>query len=165
MGAIFGKPAHTTPLPAKLANRNNTPVVMFTAKRKALGQGWLTHATRLPPFSEDPTQAAAELNVAIENAALLGPNNLFDLTTVTSTPLAQNHRRATDTIFFGMARLSNLFNFLGLSIPPHHRWVLDLEVFRSLHHALALVSFGALHSDWLARNAYWDRRALLQPPR
>jgi KDO2-lipid IV(A) lauroyltransferase len=96
---FFGKPAHTTPLPAKLANRNNTPVVMFTAKRKALGQGWLTHATRLPPFSEDPTQAATELNVAIENAVLLDPNNLFGLTTVTSTPLAQNHRRATDTIF------------------------------------------------------------------
>lgn len=61
--------------------------------------GWLTHATRLPPFLEDPTQAATELNVAIENAVLLDPNNLFGLTTVTSTPLAQNHRRATDTIF------------------------------------------------------------------
>ena len=37
---FFGRPAYTTPLPARLANRNNTPVVMFTAKRKGLGQGW-----------------------------------------------------------------------------------------------------------------------------
>jgi Kdo2-lipid IVA lauroyltransferase/acyltransferase len=71
---FFGRPAYTTPLPARLANRNNTPVVMFTAKRKGLGKGWLMQAKRLMPFSEDSTLAAAQLNVAIENAIIVAPN-------------------------------------------------------------------------------------------
>lgn len=74
---FFGKPAYTTPLPARLANRNNTPLVMFTAKRKALGKGWLMQATRLNPLPEDPTLAAAELNVAIENAVLVAPEQFI----------------------------------------------------------------------------------------
>ncbi len=74
---FFGRPAYTTPLPARLANRNNTPVVMFTAKRKALGKGWLMQAKRLEAFSEDSTLAAAELNVAIENAILIAPNQFI----------------------------------------------------------------------------------------
>ncbi len=74
---FFGRPAYTTPLPARLANRNKTPVVMFTAKRKTLGQGWLMQATRLHPPSEDPALAAAELNVAIENAVLVAPEQFI----------------------------------------------------------------------------------------
>jgi KDO2-lipid IV(A) lauroyltransferase len=74
---FFGRPAYTTPLPARLANRNNTPVVMFTAKRKGLGQGWLMQATRLSPLSEDATISAAELNVAIENAVLVAPEQFI----------------------------------------------------------------------------------------
>jgi KDO2-lipid IV(A) lauroyltransferase len=74
---FFGRPAYTTPLPARLANRNNTPVVMFTAKRKGLGKGWLMQAKRLEPLSEDSTLAAAELNVAIENAILVAPNQFI----------------------------------------------------------------------------------------
>ena len=74
---FFGRPAYTTPLPARLANRNNTPVVMFTAKRKELGQGWLMQATRLEPLSEDATTSAAELNVAIENAVLVAPEQFI----------------------------------------------------------------------------------------
>ncbi len=74
---FFGRPAYTTPLPARLANRNKTPVVMFTAKRKALGQGWLMQATRLHSPSEDPALAAAELNVAIENAVLVAPEQFI----------------------------------------------------------------------------------------
>lgn len=74
---FFGRPAYTTPLPARLANRNNTPVVMFTAKRKGLGQGWLMQATRLSPFSEDATIGAAELNTAIENAVLVAPEQFI----------------------------------------------------------------------------------------
>ena len=35
---FFGRHAYTTPLPARLANRNQSPVVMFTAKRKGLGK-------------------------------------------------------------------------------------------------------------------------------
>jgi KDO2-lipid IV(A) lauroyltransferase len=74
---FFGRSAYTTPLPARLANRNNTPVIMFTAKRKALGKGWLMQAKRLEPLSEDPTIAAAELNIAIENAILVAPNQFI----------------------------------------------------------------------------------------
>nr|WP_255533064.1 MULTISPECIES: lysophospholipid acyltransferase family protein [unclassified Polynucleobacter] len=74
---FFGRPAYTTPLPARLANRNNTPVVMFTAKRKGLGKGWLMQAKRLAPLSEDSILAAAELNVAIENAILVAPNQFI----------------------------------------------------------------------------------------
>ena len=74
---FFGRPAYSTPLPARLANRNNTPVVMFTAKRKSIGNGWLMQATRLAPLSEDATTAAAELNVAIENAVLVAPEQFI----------------------------------------------------------------------------------------
>ena len=74
---FFGRPAYTTPLPARLANRNNTPVVMFTAKRKSIGRGWLMQATRLAPFNEDATIAAAELNTAIENAVLVAPEQFI----------------------------------------------------------------------------------------
>ncbi|MBU3669593.1 MAG: lysophospholipid acyltransferase family protein [Polynucleobacter sp.] len=74
---FFGRPAYTTPLPARLANRNNTPVVMFTAKRKSLGEGWLMQANRLAPFPEDATLAAAQLNTAIENAVLVAPEQFI----------------------------------------------------------------------------------------
>ena len=74
---LFGRPAYTTPLPARLANRNNTPVVMFTAKRKGIGRGWLMQAIRLAPLSEDASIAAAELNIAIENAVLVAPEQFI----------------------------------------------------------------------------------------
>ena len=74
---FFGRPAYTTPLPARLANRNKTPVVMFTAKRKNLGQGWLMQATRLAPFSEDANLAATEMNQAIEHAILKAPEQFI----------------------------------------------------------------------------------------
>ena len=74
---FFGRPAYTTPLPARLANRNNTPVVMFTAKRKGIGKGWLMQATRLAPLSEDAALAASELNIAIENAILKAPEQFI----------------------------------------------------------------------------------------
>jgi len=74
---FFGRPAYTTPLPARLANRNKTPVIMFTAKRKNLGQGWLMQATRLARFSEDATLAATEMNQAIERAILKAPEQFI----------------------------------------------------------------------------------------
>jgi Kdo2-lipid IVA lauroyltransferase/acyltransferase len=74
---FFGRPAYTTPLPARLANRNNTPMVMFTAKRMGIGKGWLMQATRLAPLSEDANLAAAELNTAIENAVLVAPEQFI----------------------------------------------------------------------------------------
>lgn len=74
---FFSRPAYTTPLPARLANRNKTPVVMFTAKRKGLGKGWLMQATRLSALSEDATVGAAQLNAAIENAVLVAPEQFI----------------------------------------------------------------------------------------
>ena len=74
---FFGRPAYTTPLPARLANRNNTPVVMFTAKRKDIGKGWLMQATRIASLSEDANIAAAQINVAIENAVLVAPEQFI----------------------------------------------------------------------------------------
>ena len=74
---FFGRPAYTTPLPARLANRNNTPVVMFTAKRKGIGKGWLMQATRLATLSEDANIAATQINAAIENAVLIAPEQFI----------------------------------------------------------------------------------------
>jgi KDO2-lipid IV(A) lauroyltransferase len=75
--SFFGRPAYTTTLPARLANRHHTPVVMFTAKRKVLGQGWLMQATRLDAFSEDPSVSCAQLNKAIEAAILIAPEQFI----------------------------------------------------------------------------------------
>ncbi|MBT8520399.1 lysophospholipid acyltransferase family protein [Polynucleobacter paneuropaeus] len=74
---FFGRPAYTSPLPARLANRNKTPVIMFTAKRKNLGQGWLMQATCLAPFSENANLAATEMNQAIEHAILKAPEQFI----------------------------------------------------------------------------------------
>ena len=74
---FFGRPAYTTPLPARLANRNQTPVVMFTAIRKPLGKGWLMQATRLAPLPEDSLLAATEINQALEIAILKAPEQFI----------------------------------------------------------------------------------------
>ena len=74
---FFGRPAYTTTLPARLANRRHTPVVMFTAKRKGLGQGWLMQAARLDAFSEEPGTSCNELNKAIEAAILIAPEQFI----------------------------------------------------------------------------------------
>ena len=74
---FFGRPAYTTPLPARLANRNHTPVLMFTAKRKSLGQGWLMEVTRLAPLSADAVTAATEINHALEQAILKAPEQFI----------------------------------------------------------------------------------------
>jgi KDO2-lipid IV(A) lauroyltransferase len=75
--SFFGRTAYTTTLPARLANRHHTPVVMFTAKRKGLGQGWRMQASRLDAFSEDPNTSCCELNTAIEAAILIAPEQFI----------------------------------------------------------------------------------------
>ncbi|MBU3620049.1 lysophospholipid acyltransferase family protein [Polynucleobacter sp. CS-Odin-A6] len=74
---FFGRPAYTTTLPIRLANRHDTPAVMFTAKRRALGKGWIIDAKRLNSFSSDANSAAKELNTAIEDAILLAPEQFI----------------------------------------------------------------------------------------
>jgi len=75
--SFFGRPAYTTTLPARLANRHQTPVIMFTAKRKGLGKGWLMQATRLAPLSADPSTSCDELNTAIEAAISTAPEQFI----------------------------------------------------------------------------------------
>ena len=75
--SFFRRTAYTTTLPARLANRHHTPVVMFTAKRKGLGQGWRMQASRLDAFSEDPSLSCAELNKAIGAAILIAPEQFI----------------------------------------------------------------------------------------
>ena len=74
---FFSRPAYTTILPTRLANRHQTPVLMFTAVRKKWGAGWLMQAKRIGPFSEEPHIAARELNLAIENAILRAPEQFL----------------------------------------------------------------------------------------
>ncbi|MBU3604580.1 lipid A biosynthesis acyltransferase [Polynucleobacter sp. AP-Kaivos-20-H2] len=74
---FFGRPAYTTTLPIRLANRHNTPAVMFTAKRGILGGGWVIDAKRLDSFSDDPNIAVKELNTAIEAAILVAPEQFI----------------------------------------------------------------------------------------
>jgi KDO2-lipid IV(A) lauroyltransferase len=74
---FFGRPAYTTTLPIRLANRHNTPAVMFTAKRKSLGSGWIISAKRLESFSSDSAIAVTELNAAIEDAVLVAPEQFI----------------------------------------------------------------------------------------
>ncbi|BEI36202.1 MULTISPECIES: lysophospholipid acyltransferase family protein [unclassified Polynucleobacter] len=74
---FFNRYAYTTPLPARLANRNQTPVILFSAIRKSLGQGWIIKTQRLKAFSEDPYQAATQMNEAIEVVILEAPEQFI----------------------------------------------------------------------------------------
>ena len=74
---FFGRMAYTTTLPIRLSIRHSTPAVMFTAKRKSIGSGWVVNAKRLESFSEDPKIAVQELNTAIENAVLTAPEQFI----------------------------------------------------------------------------------------
>ena len=50
---------------------------MLSKKRKDIGKGWLMQAIRLAPLSEDANTAAAQINVAIENAVLVAPEQFI----------------------------------------------------------------------------------------
>jgi KDO2-lipid IV(A) lauroyltransferase len=60
-----------------LANRNQTPVILFSAIRKLLGQGWLVEVRLLEPFSENSEEAAVQMNQAIEEAILKAPEQFI----------------------------------------------------------------------------------------
>ena len=74
---FFERPAYTTTLPIRLANRHNTPAVMFTARRNSLGKGWTIDAKLLDAFSDDANIAVKELNTSIENAILVAPEQFI----------------------------------------------------------------------------------------
>jgi KDO2-lipid IV(A) lauroyltransferase len=75
--SFFNQNAYTTTLPARLANRNQTPVILFSAIRKSLGQGWLVEVRLLEPFSESSEVAAVQMNQAIEEAILKAPEQFI----------------------------------------------------------------------------------------
>lgn len=74
---FFNQNAYTTTLPARLANRNQTPVILFSAIRKSLGQGWVVEVRLLEPFSENSEKAAVQMNQAIEEAILKAPEQFI----------------------------------------------------------------------------------------
>ncbi|MEI7531256.1 MAG: lysophospholipid acyltransferase family protein [Betaproteobacteria bacterium] len=72
---FFGQYAYTAVLPAKIAQKNNVPTIVFAALRKPLGQGWEIRAHLIEQsFDLDPNMAAAQLNMALEKAILIKPN-------------------------------------------------------------------------------------------
>ena len=75
--SFFNQNAYTTTLPARLANRNQTPVILFSAIRKSLGQGWLVEVRLLEPFSKNSEEAAVQMNRAIEEAILKAPEQFI----------------------------------------------------------------------------------------
>ena len=75
--SFFNQNAYTTTLPARLSNRNQTPVILFSAIRKSLGQGWVVEVRLLEPFSENSEKAAVQMNQAIEEAILNAPEQFI----------------------------------------------------------------------------------------
>ena len=75
--SFFNQNAYTTTLPARLSNRNQTPVILFSAIRKSLGQGWVVEVRLLEPFSENSEKAALQMNQAIEEAILKAPEQFI----------------------------------------------------------------------------------------
>jgi Kdo2-lipid IVA lauroyltransferase/acyltransferase len=74
---FFNRYAYTTPLPARLASKNQTPVILFSAIRKGLGQGWVVKAKQLNRFSTDASEAANQMNQAIEAVILEAPEQFI----------------------------------------------------------------------------------------
>lgn len=71
---FFGELAYTAVLPAKIANKNAVPTIIFSAIRKPDGQGWVVHAKRIPtPFSSDPSASAEQINQALEEVIIAYP--------------------------------------------------------------------------------------------
>jgi KDO2-lipid IV(A) lauroyltransferase len=60
-----------------LANRNQTPVILFSAIRKLLGQGWKVEVRLLDSLSENAEVAAVQMNQAIEEAILKAPEQFI----------------------------------------------------------------------------------------
>jgi len=71
---FFGKLAYTAVLPAKIANKNAVPTIIFSAIRKPKGQGWVMHAKRLAtPLSAISSESAQQINEALEEVIMLHP--------------------------------------------------------------------------------------------
>jgi KDO2-lipid IV(A) lauroyltransferase len=71
---FFGQLAYTAVLPAKIANKNAVPTIIFSAIRKPKGQGWVMYAKRLStPLSAIPSESAQQINKALEEVIMDHP--------------------------------------------------------------------------------------------
>ena len=72
--AFFGRPAYTITLVQKFAKTTKALVVMIACVRLPNAHGYRLVFTALAPFSDDSASAAHELNVAVEGAIALAPD-------------------------------------------------------------------------------------------
>ena len=72
--AFFGRPAYTITLVQKFAKTTKALVVMVACVRLPHAQGYRLVFTPLAPFSDESETAARELNVAVEAAIALAPD-------------------------------------------------------------------------------------------
>jgi KDO2-lipid IV(A) lauroyltransferase len=71
---FFGKPAYTMTLSARLALQTGATVLVAWGERLAWGRGYVVHVMPLQPaLSIDMTEAAAQINRAMENLILQKP--------------------------------------------------------------------------------------------
>ncbi len=71
---FFGKPAYTMTLSARLALQTGATVLLAWGERLSWGSGYVVHVAPLPvTLSSDMTQAAAQINRAMEGLILQKP--------------------------------------------------------------------------------------------
>ena len=72
---FFGKPAYTMRLVGNLARRNRSPVVIVFCERLPWGRGFRLHAIQAGDaiYSDNPSEAAAEINHCVERLILISP--------------------------------------------------------------------------------------------
>lgn len=72
---FFGRPAYTMTLAQRLQSLSGATIFILGAKRNAIGKGYTLHYKELlEPLSEDPVQAATEINREMENMIRLMPD-------------------------------------------------------------------------------------------
>lgn len=66
---FFGRPAYTMTLMSRLQQKTGTAIICFYARRLDHGRGYaIRYLPPLPPLSQNPEQAARQLNAALESA-------------------------------------------------------------------------------------------------
>lgn len=71
---FFGREAYTMTLSARLAQQTGAAVLLAWGERLPWGRGYCVHIQALPePLASDPTQAARQINVAMQSLILARP--------------------------------------------------------------------------------------------
>lgn len=71
---FFGKPAYTTTLVQRLQSLTQAPIFVMAAKRNGIGKGYTVYCHEISELlSENPEQAAAQINHAMEDMIKLMP--------------------------------------------------------------------------------------------